>query len=123
MRSSASAPPAVLVAALEQLGDEQTGVVVAALRAPVEFAGAIEQSGDAGHAVGAVERELERLDRIPTEFVTERQVHDALAIALRIQALDRAEVVESRHRPHFRGPSSPVYRAPWQIRRPGSVSV
>lgn len=90
--------PSALVAPFAHLGDEDCGVVVAALRVPIEFPGAVEQPGDAGHAVGAIERELERPGRVPAELVTERQMHDALAVARGVEALDFTKSGESPHR-------------------------
>src|SRR6185369_17628203 len=63
----------------------------------VELSGAIEQPGDAGHAVGTVQRDLERPHRIPAELEAEREVHDALVVTLGIETLDLAEVVEAPH--------------------------
>src|SRR5205085_12642123 len=75
-------------------------VVVAPLRVGVELAGPIEQGRDARHAVGAIQGDLERPDRVPGELVTERQVDDALVIAFGIERLDRLQDVEAAaHRP------------------------
>src|SRR5262249_40137958 len=57
----------------------------------------IEQRGDAGHAVRAIERDFERPNGIPAELVAERQMDDAGVIALGIEILDRAEDVPASH--------------------------
>ena len=75
--------------------EQQGGVVVAALRLPIELAGAIEQPRDAGHAVGTVERQFKRPGRIPAKLIAERKMHDALAIPLRVEPFDFAKIVES----------------------------
>ena len=91
------APAAALVAPLAHLGDQDRGVVVAALGRAVELAAAMEQAGDARYAVGAVERDLQRPNRVPGKLVAERQVHDPLMIAHGIELFDLPEDVESSH--------------------------
>ena len=86
-----------LVAPLAHLGDEDRGVVVAPLRGAVELPAPIQERRNARHAVGPVERHLERPHRIPREFVAEDQMDDALAVPLGIQPLDLTQVVEASH--------------------------
>src|SRR6185436_9883567 len=88
---------AALVPPLAHLGDENRRVVVAPLRIGVELARAIEQRRDARDAIRAIERDLERADRVPRELVAERQVDDALMIAVGIEPLDGAQVRETPH--------------------------
>ena len=42
-------------------------------------------------------REFQRPGRIPTELVAEREMHNALAVALGVETFDFAKIVESSH--------------------------
>jgi hypothetical protein len=92
-----------LIAPFTHLGDEDRGVVVAALSVLVELAGPVQQRGNAGDAVGAIERNLQRPNGVPGELITERQVNNALVVRHRIQPLDLVKNVESGHRRRAQG--------------------
>src|SRR4030095_11106084 len=88
-----------LVPPLAHLGDEKRRVVISLLGARVKLAGPIQQRGDAGHTVGAVQRDFQRTDCVPRKVVTERQVNDSLTIALWIEPFDLPQNVESTWHP------------------------
>jgi hypothetical protein len=60
----------------------------------MELAGAIEKRGNGRHAIGPVQRNLQRADRIPREVVPEREMHDPLMVPFGIERLDFEEHVE-----------------------------
>ena len=86
-----------LVSPLAHLSDENGGVVVAALCVRVELARAIEQLRNRRDAVGAIKGHFERAHRVPRKLVAERQVHDALVVALGVEPLNLVQDVEASH--------------------------
>src|SRR5204862_4891249 len=69
---------------LHDLGHEQRGIVVAALRTRLELAALDEDRRSGRRAEGAVERHLEGADVIPREFPAHQVVYDLNMIPLGI---------------------------------------
>src|SRR5206468_3991048 len=69
-----------VVAVLEQLADEDVGVVVALLRGAGELAGLVEQGGDAGDGEGAEEGELEGAGGVEGKVLAAGEADDLLVV-------------------------------------------
>jgi hypothetical protein len=77
-----------VVAALDQLADDEIGVVVPLLGALAELTGPVEEGGNAGRAKGAEQSELQRSRRVEREVVTRAEKDDPLVVLLGIERLD-----------------------------------
>jgi hypothetical protein len=72
---------------LDDLADDDLGVVVALLWPALELARGIEDARDGGCAERAKQRQLERALRVPRELLCEDQKRDALMIQCRVQPM------------------------------------
>jgi hypothetical protein len=73
---------------VEDLGEDQLGVVVALLRPVPELPGLVQEGADGWYAVRLEESQAQRLLNVPGEVVVGAQVADPLPIGRRVQGLD-----------------------------------
>lgn len=78
--------------------EEQRGVVVAFLRAVGELGGLGQQAADAGHGVGAEERELQRAGEVPGELVGGGEPVDGEEVLVGVETEDLPQPVVTLHR-------------------------
>jgi len=73
---------------VEDLGEDELGVVVALLRAILELPGLVQEGADRRDPVGLEEGQAQRLLDIPGEVVVGAQVADPLPVGSRVEGLD-----------------------------------
>jgi len=73
---------------VEDLGEDQLGVVVALLGPVPELPGLVQQGADGRYAVGLEEGQAQRLLDVPGKVVVGAQVADPLPVGRRVQRFD-----------------------------------
>jgi hypothetical protein len=73
---------------VDDLGEDQLGVVVALLGTVPELPGPIEQGADRRYPVRLEESQAERLLDVPRKVVVGAEVADPLPLGLRVEGLD-----------------------------------
>lgn len=81
----------VLQAVLDELGEQQHGVVVAPLGAADQLAGLVQQGGDLRHAEGAQQGEAERHGVLFGEVVAQAQAADLSVVPRGVQRPDASQ--------------------------------
>jgi len=73
---------------VDDLGEDQLGVVVALLRPVSELPGLVQEGADGRYPVGLEEGQAQRLLDVPGKVVIGAQVADPLPVGIRVQGLD-----------------------------------
>ena len=73
---------------VEDLGEDQLGVVIALLGSIPELPGLVQEGADRRYPIGFEEGQAERLLDIPGEVVVGAEIPDPLPVDRRVQGLD-----------------------------------